>query len=119
MRRASAFPALIVLAVVIPLNASAEPAGDGLTDSQRSGRQIFAQSCGVCHLPPAINARTFGPVLSKDTAGGNDDVIRGVISDGTPRMPAFKHYLDRPQIDSIIAYLKTVPAPAAPATQTR
>ena len=87
---------------------------------QRRGRQVFAQSCGVCHLPPAINARTFGPVLSKDTAGGNDEVIRGVISEGTPRMPAFKHYLERPEIDAIIAYLKTVPTPpAAPATVTR
>jgi mono/diheme cytochrome c family protein len=121
MRRATAFPflATILAAIALPA-ASAQPAGDGLTDVQRSGRQIFAQSCGVCHLPPAINARTYGPVLSKDTAGGNDEVIRGVISDGTPRMPAFKHYLDRPQIDAVIAYLKTVSAPpAAPAPQVR
>ena len=53
-------------------------------------------------------------------SGGNDEVIRGVISEGTPRMPAFKHYLERPEIDAIIAYLKTVPTPpAAPATVTR
>ncbi len=95
-------------------------AGDELTDTQRTGRQMFAQSCGVCHLPPAINAHTYGPALNKETASGNAEVIRGVISDGTPRMPGFKHYLERPQIDAIIAYLMTVPAtPAAPATQTR
>ena len=116
MRRVSAFAFVIALAA-IGSTASAEPASDGLSETQRSGRQIFAQSCGVCHLPPAINARTYGPVLSKDTAGGNDEVIRGVINEGTPRMPGFKHYLDRPQVDSIIAYLKTIPA--APATQTR
>jgi len=29
----------------------------------------------------------YGPGLSKETAGGMDEVIRGVISDGTPRMP--------------------------------
>jgi mono/diheme cytochrome c family protein len=58
----------------------------------------------------AANARTYGPSLSKETAGGSDDVIRGVISEGTPRMPAFKHYLQRAEIDAIIAYLKTVPA---------
>src|SRR5262245_10598251 len=23
-----------------------------LTDQQKNGRQVFAQSCGVCHLPP-------------------------------------------------------------------
>ena len=88
---------------------SAPPAGNR---SQKLGRQVFAQSCGVCHLPPAINARTYGPGLSKDTAGGSDEVIRGVISEGTPRMPAFKHYLQRGEIDAIIAYLKTVPATA-------
>ena len=85
---------------------------DGLTATQKLGRQVFAQSCGICHLPPQINARTFGPLLSKDTAGGSDEVIRGLISEGTPRMPAFKHYLARAEIDAIIAYLKTVPATA-------
>jgi mono/diheme cytochrome c family protein len=102
-----------------PAGAAAQP-GDNLTDQQRAGRQILAQSCGVCHLPPALNARTFGPLLTKDTAGGNADVIRAVISDGTPRMPGFKHYLNRSEIDAIIAYLKTVPTPPpAPAPQTR
>ncbi|TMK14074.1 MAG: cytochrome c [Alphaproteobacteria bacterium] len=85
---------------------------DGLTATQKLGRQVFAQSCGICHLPPQINARTYGPLLSKDTAGGSDEVIRGLISEGTPRMPGFKHYLERAEIDAIIAYLKTVPASA-------
>jgi mono/diheme cytochrome c family protein len=122
MRRASALSFIASTAIattaVVCLQASAAPAADGLTETEQSGRQIFAQSCGVCHLPPAINARTYGPALSKETASGNDEVIRGLISDGTPRMPAFKYYLERPQIDAVIAYLKTVPAPA-PATQTR
>ena len=85
---------------------------DGLTATQKLGRQVFAQSCGICHLPPQINARTYGPLLSKDTAGGSDEVIRGLISEGTPRMPGFKHHFEAPQIDAIVAYLKTVPAPA-------
>jgi mono/diheme cytochrome c family protein len=130
MRRASALSFIattaiattaIATTVVVCLQAAvAQSVADGLTETQRSGRQIFAQSCGVCHLPPAINARTYGPALSKETASGNDEIIRGLISDGTPRMPAFKYYLERPQIDAVIAYLKTVPTPApAPATQTR
>jgi mono/diheme cytochrome c family protein len=83
----------------------AQQPADNLNDIQRHGRQV---------------ARTYGPPLSKDTAGGNDEVIRGVISEGTPRMPAFKHYLERPEIDAIIAYLKTVPTPPpAPASATR
>src|SRR5262245_11367975 len=90
-----------------------------LNDQQTTGRQVFAQSCGVCHLPPVLNARTYGPPLSKDTGGGNSEIVRAIISEGGPRMPAFKHYLERPQIDAIIAYLSTVAAPAAPATPAR
>ena len=104
--------AILLLLLSAWTHAFAQQADDTLNDTQKLGRQVFAQSCGVCHLPPAINARTYGPGLSKDTAGGSDEVIRGVISEGTPRMPAFKHYLQRGEIDAIIAYLKTVPATA-------
>ena len=103
---------LLLLLTAWTQDAFAQQADDTLNDTQKLGRQVFAQSCGVCHLPPAINARTYGPGLSKDTACGSDEVIRGVISEGTPRMPAFKHYLQRGEIDAIIAYLKTVPATA-------
>jgi mono/diheme cytochrome c family protein len=103
---------LLLLLTAWTQDAFAQQADDTLNDTQKLGRQVFAQSCGVCHLPPAINARTYGPGLSKDTAGGSDEVIRGVISEGTPRMPGFKHYLQRGEIDAIIAYLKTVPATA-------
>src|SRR5262249_1721497 len=105
---------VLLLGVLAAGGASARQAGpaDGLTAPPKMGRQVFAQAGGICHLPPQINARTYGPLLSKDTAGGSDEVIRGLISEGTPRMPAFKHYLERAEIDAIIAYLKTVPATA-------
>jgi mono/diheme cytochrome c family protein len=111
MRSAAAL--VLLLAAWVP-GASAQQAGphDALNDTQKLGRQVFAQACGVCHLPPALNARTFGPLLSKDTAGGNDEIVRGVIGEGTPRMPGFKHYLERTEVDAIIAYLKTLPAAA-------
>jgi|SRR5262252_8780430 mono/diheme cytochrome c family protein len=101
--------ALVLLLAAWPQVAAAQQGPTELNDIQKHGRQVFAQSCGVCHLPPALNARTYGPGLSKETAGGSDEVIRSVISEGTPRMPAFKHYLQRAEIDAIIAYLKTVP----------
>jgi mono/diheme cytochrome c family protein len=98
--------------------AFAQQAGDGLNDQQRLGRQILAQSCGVCHLPPARNAKTYGPLLNKAAGGGDDGVMREYILDGTPRMPAFKYFLQPAEIDAIIAFVKTVPvpesAPAAP-----
>jgi mono/diheme cytochrome c family protein len=117
MMKRSALLFLCVLAVY-PHYTSAQQAGDGLNEQQRLGRQILAQSCGVCHLPPARNAKTYGPPLSKAAGGSDDAVVREYILDGTPRMPAFKYFLRPAEIDAIIAYLKTVPLPApAPASR--
>jgi mono/diheme cytochrome c family protein len=90
-----------------------------LTDQQLMGRRVFAQSCGVCHLPGGLNARTYGPALNKDAGGGDPEVVRAFITDGTPRMPAWKYYLKPEQIDAIIEYLKTVPVQAAAAAPAR
>jgi mono/diheme cytochrome c family protein len=38
--------------------------------------------------------------------------MREFIENGTPRMPAFKHYLKPAEIDAIIAYVRTEPAGA-------
>jgi len=98
----TAYLGLCVLAIS---SSAAFAQADNLTDQQRMGRQVFAQSCGVCHLPPALNARTYGPPLNKDAGGGDPDVVREFIENGTPRMPAWKYYLKPPQIDAIISYL--------------
>jgi mono/diheme cytochrome c family protein len=84
-----------------------------LTEQQMMGRQVFAQSCGVCHLPPSLGAKTYGPQLNKEAGGGDDDVMREFITNGTPRMPAFKYYLKPDQIEAIISYMRTVPVQAA------
>jgi mono/diheme cytochrome c family protein len=94
-------------------SALAQQTGDGLTDTQRHGQQLFAQSCGICHLPPEMNARTYGPPLNKNAGGGDDDVMREYITNGTPRMPSFRAYLKNADIDAIISYVRTVPVPAA------
>ncbi len=98
--------------------AFAQQAGD-LTDQQKVGRQVFAQSCGVCHLPPSLGARTYGPQLNKEAGGGDDDVMREFITNGTPRMPAFKYYLKPDQIEAIISYVRTVAVQAAPTGPAR
>ncbi len=41
--------------------------------------------------------------------------MREFITNGTPRMPAFKFYLKPDQIEAIISYVRTVPVQAAPA----
>ena len=86
-------------------------AAHDLNATQQLGRQLFGQSCAVCHLKQQLGAETFGPPLSKASLGGQDDVMREVIANGTPRMPAFKYHFERAQIDAIVHYLKTVPAP--------
>jgi len=103
---------LMFLLAACPQYAFAQQASDGLNDQQRLGRLILSQSCGVCHLSPALNAKTYGPPLTKAASGGDDGVMRRYILEGTPRMPAFKYYLQPAQIDAIIAYVRTIPVPA-------
>ena len=87
----------------------ASTAAEELDATQQLGRQLFGQSCAVCHLKQQLGAATFGPPLSKVSLGGEEGVMREVIANGTPRMPAFKYHFDAAQIDAIVRYLKTVP----------
>ena len=87
-----------------------------LTETQKLGQRLFEQSCGVCHTRPTLVSGLYGPALSKETAGGREDVIRDLISNGTSRMPGFKFTYDATQIAAIAAYLKTMPAAAAAPT---
>ena len=89
-----------------------QPSLPQLDSFQAQGRAIFSKSCNICHLPPQLGAGTFGPRLSKASLDGDASVLREVISNGMPHMPGFKHMYQPAQIDSVIAYLKTVPAPA-------
>jgi mono/diheme cytochrome c family protein len=100
----------LCLLTVLPQVASAQA---GLDDTQRLGQRLFEQSCGVCHTRPTLVSGLYGPALSKEAAGGRDDVVRDVISNGTPRMPGFKYTYDANQIAAIAAYLATMPVPAA------
>ena len=103
-------PALLLL-LAAPA-AYAQQGSDDLNATQLLGRQVFAQSCGICHLQPSMGVKTYGPMLNRTSAAGNDDVMRAFIVNGSDRMPAFKYYLKPPEIDAIVAYLRTVPAPA-------
>jgi mono/diheme cytochrome c family protein len=105
--------AVACLGVLWVSSASAQQAGDNLNETQRHGRQLLAQSCGVCHLPTVIGARTFGPPLNKNAGGGDDNIMREYITNGTPRMPSFRHYLKDDEINAIISYVRTVPVAAA------
>jgi|SRR5215475_657270 len=83
--------------------------------TQREGLRLFSQSCGVCHTVVQQRTRQYGPVLSRETLGGDEELIREYISNGTPRMPGFRYYFEPAQIDDIVQYIKTIPPQAAPA----
>jgi len=82
-----------------------------LNDTELLGMRLFNQSCRVCHTKPQLSSPLYGPALSRQSLNGDVSVMREVISNGTPRMPGFKHHFDTAQIDAIAAYLKTIPAP--------
>lgn len=105
---------LLFLFATWPYFASAQ-SGDALNGTQKLGQRLFGQSCVVCHTQPQITSGQYGPVLSDATLNGNSDAMRDVISNGTPHMPSFKIQFQPNQIDAIVAYLKTIPAPVAPA----
>ena len=105
------FAALMLSMAVAAPQASAQQSADALTAKQAQGRQVFAQSCGVCHLQPSLGVKTYGPPLNKTSAAGNDAVMRVIIASGSDRMPAFKYYLSTADVDAIIAYVRTVPVP--------
>jgi mono/diheme cytochrome c family protein len=109
MTRVASF--LFVLGLATAAQAQ-QPSLPQLDSVQTQGRAIFSKSCNICHLPQQLGTGTFGPQLSKASLDGDASVLREVISNGMPHMPGFKHMYQPAQIDSVIAYLKTVPAPA-------
>jgi mono/diheme cytochrome c family protein len=80
-----------------------------LTQQQQLGRRLFEQSCGVCHTRPTLISGMYGPELSRLNLGGQDDLLRTFISNGTARMPGFKYTYNPEQIAAIAAYIKTLP----------
>lgn len=103
--------AAILISTVFMAAGVATAAGPALDDTQKQGRRLYEQSCGVCHTKPTALAPLYGPALHMQSLSGDAEALLIVISDGTPRMPGFKHTYDPAQIKSIIAYLKTMPVP--------
>jgi mono/diheme cytochrome c family protein len=115
----SAAALLLLLLAAWPHVAFAQEAA--LNDKERAGQALFAQHCVVCHFRTQITSPgQWGPPLSKATLGGDESLIREYITDGTPRMPAFKYNFRPEQIEAIAAFVKTLPVPApAPAPPAR
>jgi mono/diheme cytochrome c family protein len=115
----SAAAACLAASAIATTPVQAQQAAGALNETQLLGRQVFAQSCGICHLQPSMGVKTYGPPLDKSAANGSDDVMRAFILNGTDRMPAFRYYLKPAEIDAIIAYVRTLPASLAPAANAQ
>lgn len=115
MRVRKILASLSVLGVAVlaaGLNAQ-QSVGPAATPSEvESGKKWFVQRCSVCHLPPLgpgeprPYARSLtGVVKSPET----EAAARLVIQRGIPsRMPGFQYGLQPNEIDSIVAYLRTL-----------
>jgi len=98
---------VLIFLVAVPLAVFA--AEDHLNEQQKLGRRLFEQSCGVCHTRPTLVSGMYGPELSKINLGGQEELLRTFISNGTARMPGFKYTYSQEQIAAIAAYIKTLP----------
>jgi mono/diheme cytochrome c family protein len=99
-----------------PKSPSSAPA---LTEQQKAGEGLFLNNCSLCHLPhkegnpkSTQEGASYGPSLKGLFRGAkpvlNDQVARQFIMKGTQKMPGFQYSLEPKEIDSIIAYIKTL-----------
>ncbi len=110
---------LCLLALLAVFGCHTEPrksdAELGLTPIQAIGRHVFDANCARCHDPYLSRGR-HGPSLHNlykkqylpSGMPANDDRITEVIVRGRAKMPAFGNTLSDPQIDALLAYLKTL-----------
>lgn len=117
MRSATLFAILYLAAAATAASAQPFPAGATLSPTQKLGRALFAQHCMVCHVSTQLTSPGhYGPSLSGQMFGGNQDIIVAFVTNGTEKMPSFKYVFDRQQIRAIAAYVAALPAAASTAS---
>jgi mono/diheme cytochrome c family protein len=81
-----------------------------LSDVELTGKKLFVQRCALCHdLLGQPATTTVGPWIDGEIVKARgEDAVRQKIADGSQRMPGWRFTLEAKQIDSVIAYLKTV-----------
>jgi mono/diheme cytochrome c family protein len=84
-----------------------------MNEAAQEGLRLFSQSCGVCHTQIQQRTKQYGPVLSRDSLGGDEQAMRDYIGQGTPLMPGFRFNFEPGQINAIVQYIKTIPPQGA------
>jgi mono/diheme cytochrome c family protein len=112
--------ALLVALALIPTR------GKATSTAYTQGKELFAtKGCAHCHGTDGINGDR-GPDLQTIRNRMSAAQIVTQIHDGGKAMPAFGDSLSSPEIDSLVAYLRTKrktivkppPPPPAPPTPT-
>jgi mono/diheme cytochrome c family protein len=111
MRGATLLAIALLAAGASAASAQPYPAGATLSPTQKVGRALFAQHCMVCHVSTQLTSPGhYGPSLSGQMFGGNEDIIVAFVTNGTAKMPSFKSMFDQQQIRAIAAYVAALPA---------
>jgi mono/diheme cytochrome c family protein len=103
----------LATAIAVPFIASAQT-NPQLTPQQVRGRIILTQNCNICHLPQNPGSQTYGPLLNKSSANGDDNLMKQVIQTGLVKMPGWRYTLNDAQIADVISYIRTLPVVAPP-----
>ncbi len=100
------------------------PPASGLSPEELQGRSLWQQNCAFCHAADGTGQNWIGSFLeppprnltsAEFMAGMTRARLKQRIRDGLPNtsMPAWRHVLSDPQIDSIIDYISRVFHPVA------
>lgn len=114
----------MMLAAVAAVSASAAAPAK---DAANPAKELFAKKCASCHAVDgkgkAAMAKMFKvkpevlDLTSEAFAKVSDADATKLIVDGKNKMPAFKGKLKDAEVASVLAYVRTLAAPAKPAAK--
>ena len=99
--------------MVVMLGGCRKP--DPLTAQQAEGQMLFHERCAHCHLENDLNLKPAPPEIrgaltrSKlpDGEPATELAVERVVLNGKNKMPSFAGRFTQPQMDALLAYLRT------------
>lgn len=108
------FVAAVWIAALLPASVQSQEASrPAAVDQVKRGETWFYQRCSLCHLGRVLKNEAHESMarslegLFKSAPPTREADVRILVQSGNLRMPGFR-YLDRDQLDDLIAYLKTL-----------
>lgn len=118
MRKLSVLSLLLVTVVCIGWSAipsQAKAPADPTTPQLAKGKRLFTRHCAGCHGPEGKGDgyKLLGPDPANLTAPAtrkkSDSALLTTIHEGKPNMPSWKGILSDRDIQSVLAYIRTLP----------